>query len=143
MGLWSHGWRSITSRPAHAVLTSLEAGLTRIDDSDDVRGIVAGDIARRLVARTIAQQMERAFEIATAPFQHALSTRAGSKCIAHVLQTLTDTDPNATVLSIDGIGAFDLVSREAMLRGLLSIEGCDTVLPSGNFTGPIHVSLAG
>ena len=49
--------------------------------------------------------------------------------IAHVLQTLTDTDPNATVLSIDGIGAFDLVSREAMLRGLLSVEGGDTVFP--------------
>ena len=67
-----------------------------------------------------------AFEIATAPFQYALSTRAGSECIAHVLQTLTDTDPNATVLSIDGIGAFDLVSREAMLRGFLSVEA---VLP--------------
>ena len=37
-------------------------------------------------------------------------------------------DPNATVLSIDG-HSFDLVSREAMLRGLLSVEGGDTVLP--------------
>ena len=90
-------------------------------------GIVARDVVRRLVARTI-EQMQRAFEIATVPHQYALSTRAGSECIAHVLQTLTDTTPNATVLSIDGIGAFDLVSREAMFRGLLSVEG-GTVLP--------------
>ena len=77
---------------------------------------MVGDIVRRLVARTIALQMERAFEIATAPFQYALSTRAGSECIAHVLQTLTDIDSNATVLSIDGIGAFHLVFREVVLR---------------------------
>ena len=37
--------------------------------------------------------------------------------------------PDSTVLSVDGIGAFDLVSREAMLSGLRSMEGGDTLLP--------------
>ena len=94
-----------------------------------MRGIIAGDIVRRLVARTIAQQSETAVEIATKPFQYALCTRAGSECIAHVLQTLTDVDPSATILSIDGIGAFDLVSREAVLRGLLTVDGGESALP--------------
>ena len=40
-----------------------------------------------------------------------------------MLQVRTDLDDRATVLSIDGIGAFDLVSRESMLRGLLRVEG--------------------
>ena len=45
-------------------------------------------------------------------------------------QTLTDLDSRATVLSIDGIGAFDLISRGAMLDGLLqSVEGGDAALP--------------
>ena len=70
-----------------------------------VRGIVAGDVFRRLVARTIAQQLGPAIERATSPFQYALSTRAGTECIAHAIQALTDLDPSATVLSIDGIGA--------------------------------------
>ena len=70
-------------------------------------------------------------ENATAPFQYALSTRAGSECVAHVLQTLTDVDPSATILSVNGIGAFDLLSREAMLRGLLTMEG-----------GSLDISLA-
>ena len=83
-------------------------------------GIIAGDIVRRLVARIVAQQLASAVEIATAPF---------SECVAHVLQTLTDVDPSATILSVDGIGAFDLVSREAMLRGLLTVEGGESVLP--------------
>ena len=48
-----------------------------------VRGIVAGDIVRRLVARTIAQHMSDVAEAATAPYQYALSTRAGTECIAH------------------------------------------------------------
>ena len=50
-------------------------------------------------------------------------TRAGCEC-AHVLQHLTDGDDQATILSVDGIGAFDLVSRNAMLQGLMGIEDC-------------------
>ena len=76
-----------------------------------VRGMVAGDVIRRLVARTIAQQLSETVERATAPFQYALSTKAGCECVAHALQGLTDLDPEATVLSIDGISAYDLISR--------------------------------
>ena len=64
-------------------------------------------------------------EQATSPFQHALSTKSGGECIAHSLQALT----GATVLSIDGIGVFDLISRGAMLDGLRSVAGGDSVLP--------------
>ena len=42
---------------------------------------------------------------------------------------LTDLDERATVLSIDGLGAFDLISRVSMLEGPRSIEGGDSVLP--------------
>ena len=66
---------------------------------------------------------------ATSPFQCALSTKSGGECIAHSLQALTDIDRRATVLSIDGIGAFDLISRGAMLDGLRSVAGGDSVLP--------------
>ena len=45
-----------------------------------------------------------------APFQHALSTRAGCECIGHALQFLTERDPSATITSIDGISAFDTIS---------------------------------
>ena len=71
---------------------------------------------RRLVARTIAQQLGRAVETATAPFQHALSTRAGCECFVHTLQGLTELDPRATVVSIDGIGAYDQISGSDPLR---------------------------
>ena len=61
---------------------------------------------------------------ATAPHQYALSTRAGSECIAHVLQ-----NPQATVISIDGLGAFNQISQTAMLDGLLNVGHCGAVLP--------------
>ena len=48
-----------------------------------VRGIVAGDVVRRLVARTIAKQLSTAVEKATSPHQCALTTRAGCECVAH------------------------------------------------------------
>ena len=86
-----------------------------------VRGIVVGDIIRRLVARTMAKQVSKKVETATAPFLYALSTKAGCECVAHMLQSLTDVDPEATVISIDGVGAYDLISRNAMMEGLLNM----------------------
>ena len=94
-----------------------------------VRGIVTGDVFRRLVARTLAQQVGEEVEQATAPFQFALSTRAGTECVAHLVQTLTQDDPAATVVSIDGIGAFDLMSRNAMLEGLANLGRGSALLP--------------
>ena len=86
-----------------------------------VRGIVCGDFLRRIVARTLAQQLSPEFENACAPFQFALSTRAGTESVAHALQASTALDPNLTVLSIDGISAFDSISRASMLKGLVSL----------------------
>ena len=68
-----------------------------------VRGIVVGDIVRRLVARTIAKQFAKRAEVATAPFQCGLSTKAGCECVAHIVQALTDQDANATVVTVDGL----------------------------------------
>ena len=96
--------------------------------SGGIRGIVVGDFIRRLVARTLAQQLNPAIEQATSPFQFALTSKSGCECIAHIAQALTDLDANAT-LSVDGIGAFDLISRGAMLQGLLEVDGGGSVLP--------------
>ena len=82
-----------------------------------VRGIVAGDVIRRLVARTVAQQLGKAVEHATVPFQYALSTRAGCECV----EAVSELDPEATVVSVDGISAFDFISRRAMLSGLAGV----------------------
>ena len=49
---------------------------------------------------------------ATAPFQCALSALAGKECVVLALQSLTEESQIATVMSIDRIGAFDLISRK-------------------------------
>ena len=94
-----------------------------------VRVIVAGDVVRRLVARTISQQLSRAVEAATAPFQFALSTPDGCECVAHALQAFSEVDERATIMSIDGISAYDLISRRAMLSGFARMEGGRQALP--------------
>ena len=78
-----------------------------------VRGIVVGDIVRRYVARSIAKQIAKKVEQATSPFHYALSAKAGSDCVAHVL---TDVDAKATV------GFHDQLSRNSMMRGLRRME---------------------
>ena len=70
-----------------------------------------------------------AVEAATSPFQYALTTKSGGECVVHAIQSLTDLDSRATVISIDGISAFDLISRAAMLDGLSNVTGGESVLP--------------
>ena len=110
--------------------------LGRLTAEARIRGIVASDVVRRLVSRTITQQLSDVAFAAPSPFQHALSTRC--ECISHALQSLSELDPNATILSIDGIGAFDLVSRGAMLQGLANV--CLSALPFVHqfFGSPSH-----
>ena len=47
-----------------------------------VRGVV---VVGRLVVRTIAKQIFKRVEIASAPYQNALKTKAGCECVAYVL----------------------------------------------------------
>ena len=80
---------ALGSRLAKALVPQVAVDLIRVGrvtaSDGGVRGIVAGDVIRRLVARTMSQQLSEAVERATAPCQHAFTTRAGCECIAHIL----------------------------------------------------------
>ena len=69
-----------------------------------VRGIVVGDVFRRLVARTIANSLQ------SRPRVPPTLSRAGTECVAHIVQTLTSMGENAAF--------YDSISRRAMFRGL-------------------------
>ena len=75
-------------------------------------GIVCGDLVRKLVARSIAQQISSAVAEATSPFQCALTTKASGESVApsNLSQTWTVVPPS-------------------MLDGLQQVRGGDTVLP--------------
>ena len=116
--------------------------LTALAKPDGGEGIVVGDIVLRLVARTMAKQVAKKAEKATSPFQHALSTRAGCECVAHIVQAVTDQDVNATVVTIDGVGACDLISRNAMLETLEDgRRRSDPPVCAVVLWDPIHVSV--
>ena len=76
-------------------------------DDGSVRGIVRGDVVRRLVARTIAQRLGPAVMAAT-PHPYAI-------------QALCGLHPGATVTSS--------ISRRAMLEGLMQVDGSSATLP--------------
>ena len=93
------------------------------------RGVVVDVIIRLLVARTMAKLVSKQVERATVLFQYALSTKARCECITHILHTFTDLDDDATIVSIDGVGAYDLFSTNTILRGFLRMENRDQILP--------------
>ena len=94
-----------------------------------VRALVVGDVFRRLVARTLAQHFAEELQAACMPYQFGLSTRAGTEALYKLLQVATECNPRATVLSVDAVGAFDHVSRQAMLEGLRSRPQLAPLLP--------------
>ena len=94
-----------------------------------VRGIVIGDMVRRLVSRSLAQMYSQHIHASCSPHQFALSTRAGTEAVIHALTAATQANPTHTVLSVDGIGAYDTISRESMLRGLMTVPTANRSLP--------------
>ena len=99
---WVNYWRGGASPdPVRQVLRLGRMTALRKEDGG-VRGIVAGEVIRRLTARTIAKQLGPAVKEAIAPFQYALSTRSGCECVAHVLQALTELDPETSSRQLTG-----------------------------------------
>ena len=91
--------------------------------------MASGTSFRRLVSKTLARQFMTVVEETCAPFQFALSTRAGTDCVGHAIRAATDADHEATVLSIDGVGAYDHVHRSAMLSKLLEVPSLQPLMP--------------
>ena len=67
----------------------------------------------RLVAHTIAKQLLSKLTVPPT-LSNTLSQRGRGRSAWHTLQALTLTDENATLLSINGVGACDLISKRAM-----------------------------
>ena len=63
------------------------------------------------------------------PFQYGLNTRAGTDCVGHIIRTITDSDPESTLLAIDGVGAFDHVKRVRMLDAIARLPAARGLLP--------------
>ena len=106
------------------------ATMTALRKADGgVRGIATGTVFRRLVAKCLSRQYVKEVEKDCAPYQFAMSTRAGTDCVGHAIRAITDYDPNRTVLSIDGVGAYDHVLRSAMLSKLHEVESLRGLLP--------------
>ena len=49
--------------------------------------------------------------------------------VGHAVRAMTDLNPRTTVLSIDGVGAYDHVFRSSMLRKLYEVENLRRLLP--------------
>ena len=127
---------AVATRIAHADLPpqiTQALGLGRIvalqKPNGRVRGIVVGDLLRRLVARCLAQTYAPQIHTACKPHQFALSTRAGTEAIVHALTAAAESNPTHTILSVDGVGAYDTISRASMLQGLIAVPEANCCLP--------------
>ena len=52
-----------------------------------------------------------------------------TESVPHALKFLTEENPQSTVLSIDGTGASDLISRKSILEALITLEGGPAIIP--------------
>lgn len=96
---------------------------------DEPERIVIADVLRRLVSRNLAQMFAGPIHTNCALHQFALSTRTGTEAVVHALTAATEANPANTVVSVDGTGAYDIISRDAMLRGPFAVPAANRCLP--------------
>ena len=101
----------------HEVLAVIRMG--RLTALQKPTGIVAGDILRRLVARTVARQIRQKVERATAPFEKSIVHPGG------VRMHKCSTGPHQSRSPVQ----YDTISRNAMLRGLRHMEFGEATWP--------------
>ena len=101
------------------LFSSLTALLKR---NSRVRGISSGDAFRRLVAKTLAKQFQGSLREAVWPHNFGIYDRSGTDAASHLIRYLTDAHPDKVLSSIDGVGAFDHVSRTRMFEQLFMNE---------------------
>ena len=94
-----------------------------------IRGISAADTFRRLVTKTVVRQKQDVLRQAVWPNNFGLSNRSGTDCVAHMIQYLSDEDPSKVTFSIDGVGAFDHVSRARIFESLLANPDLHDLIP--------------
>ena len=70
------------------------------------------------MTKTIDRQKQAIFRKLVAPANFGIYEHSGTNTLAQLLQALTDNDPTRVILSIDGIGAFDHVSRARIFQEL-------------------------
>ena len=101
--------------------------------SGGMRALVMGDVFRRIVSRTCAQHAAEALQAVCAPFQYALSTKAGAEALARELNLATESGSRTTVLSVDGVGAYDHIARAAIFEGLRRDARLEALIPFVRF----------
>ena len=119
---------SIPAEIARAIGLGRMVALTK--PNGRVRGIVVGDVLRRLVSRCLAQKYVQPIHTACQPHQFALATRSGTEAVVHALTAVTEANPTHTILSVDGVGAYDNISRNSMLQGLRDVPGFSYSAPA-------------
>ena len=98
-------------------------------ESGRVRCISAEDTLRRLVGKCLARQFAEQLRQAAGPANFGMSTKCGTDGLVHLARALFEFDPEQTILCIDGVGAFDHVSRARMFERLLATPSLRPVLP--------------
>ena len=84
---------------------------------------------RRCVAQSLAQKYAQPIHTACQPHQFALATRSGTEAVVHALTAVTEANPTHTILSVDGVGAYDNISRNSMLQGFRDVPEANRCLP--------------
>ena len=82
-----------------------------------------------MVARTLAQKHRQKIETATAPEQLAMGSRSGVDLATLTARAALELDPELVLISIDGIGAYDHISRKAMLDALDELPKAREMIP--------------
>ena len=87
------------------------------------------ELVFRFLRSLSAIRLAHVLEDACMSFQFALFTRAGTDYVVRMVRVLMELDSRRTLVSIDGVGAFDHMKRKSMLEALYGNHRLQQLLP--------------
>eukprot|EP00959_Pyramimonas_sp_CCMP1952_P326777 6840389-Pyramimonas_sp.AAC.1 len=66
---------------------------------------------------------------AVMPHNFGISDRSGTDAAIHMLQYLAEAFPTKVIMSVDGVGAFDHISRASIFQSLLQNPALHGLIP--------------
>ena len=81
------------------------------------------------MAKTLARQVGHHFRAAVTPANSGLANRSGTDALVHMVRAAVEGDAQCTLVSIDGVGAYDHIARAKMLGALWRNPALRDLLP--------------
>ena len=117
--------------------------LIPLDKNPGVRPIGIGEVARRIIAKTILKVVGDDIQSAAGPLQTCAGHEAGCEAAVHVMKKIYSQEDTEAVLLVDATNAFNSINRQAALHNIQKLCPAIATMLSNTYRSPVRLFIKG